>query len=121
MRSIFGWFSLFASIMTWVVGLLMGFGGCGWLCLVLRLGCLFAFVFSAEFWLDFFLFLLCGSLSCLSIASSILAVKMLCEFCRGGVDDIDHTREGDEIGIGKRKRKKDDNRSDSKFVLDRCL
>ena len=70
--------------------------GCGvvdgvkWLCLVLRLGCLLDFVFSAEFWSDFFLFLLCGSLSCLSIASSIRAVKMLCEFCWGGVDDIDH-------------------------------
>ena len=72
---------------------------------MLRLGCLFAFVFSAEFWSDFFLFLLCGSLSCLSIASSILAVKMLCEFCRGGVDDIDHTREGDESRREKQEQK----------------
>ena len=31
-------------------------------------------------------------MSCLSIASSILACKMLCGFCLGGVSDIDHTR-----------------------------
>ena len=93
--------------------------GVWWLKLVVfdvKVGCLFSFVFSIEFCSDFILFLLCGSLSCLSIASSILAVKMLCEFCRGGVDDIDHTREGDESRIEKKENK---NRNASKFVLDK--
>ena len=76
----------------------MGNGGLVWFCWVLRFGCLFVFIFSAEFWSEFFLFLLWGSLSCLSIASSILAVRMLCEFCLGGVDDIGHTREGVRLG-----------------------